>query len=720
MKKLLKSRFGYDEFRPFQEDAINGVLQGRDTFVLMPTGGGKSLCFQFPALKMKGVALVISPLIALMKDQVDALKANGITAEFINSSLTPKENYQIQKLALDDKIKILYIAPERLSAPSFQSFLQMINIGLIAIDEAHCISEWGHDFRPDYRNLKFLKKQFPKTPIVALTATATAKVREDIVKQLSLENPNLCISNFDRPNLTLNVFRKKRTYEKLLHLIEKYKGESVIIYCFSRKETERIARDLKSDGFRALPYHAGLDNKIRKKNQDLFIKDEADIMVATIAFGMGIDKPDIRLVVHYTFPKTLEGYYQEIGRAGRDGLPSECALFYSYGDKMKHEYFLDMMEDDGEREKSSKKLQQVIDYCEQTFCRRKYLLKYFGEDYGLENCSGCDMCLGDNATFDATEITQKILSCVVRTGSRFGKNYVIDVLKGKETEQILRNQHNQLSVFDIVKDFTKDELKNVVNALCSLSLLQVSEGKYPTISLASKGVDFLDQKQTLELRKIEESIEDRVEDKKGSKASKQALEYDTELFEKLRILRKEIAEEMGVPPFVVFGDVSLRAMSHYFPDSADKFLMIDGVGVKKLESFGTIFIEKIQEHTSQNNLISKEISYDNKSQHRKLQRQANNPNCDKTKRMLLQKLSISEIADKQGLTQSTVVGHIEKLILAGENVDINHLKPSQEDIEQIQLAFEKSGSTLLRPVYESLEGKYSYEDIKLTRLFFNM
>ncbi|MEA3272612.1 MAG: DNA helicase RecQ [Patescibacteria group bacterium] len=708
MKRLLKIHFGYDDFRPFQKEAIDGVLQGRDTFVLMPTGGGKSLCYQLPSLKLKGITLVISPLIALMKDQVDGLKANGIPAEFINSSLTPKENFQIQKAVKEGEIKILYVAPERLSVPSFRDFLQTINISLIAIDEAHCISEWGHDFRPDYYNLKFLKERFPQIPIIALTATATAKVREDIVLQLSLKNPNLCISNFDRPNLTLNIFRKKRTYDKILRLMEKYKGESVIIYCFSRKETERIAQDLNLDGFNALPYHAGLDSQTRKKNQDLFIKDEVDIIVATIAFGMGIDKPDIRLVIHYTFPKTLEGYYQEIGRAGRDGLPSECALFYSYGDKMKHEYFLNQMEDDGEREKSFKKMQKVIDYCEQMFCRRKYLLRYFGEDYVLEDCKGCDVCLGDKTTFDATIIAQKILSCVVRTGSRFGKNYIIDVLKGKSTEQILRNQHDQLSVFDIVDDFSKDELKYVINSLCALDFLQISEGNYPTLAFSTKGVDFLKQKQKLELKKMRESYIDKVE----NKTLKQKLEHDTRLFEKLRVLRKQIADKMNVPPFVVFSDVSLRAMSHYFPCDADNFLKIEGVGAKKLESFGARFIEIIQEHTKQNNLLPKEMPYINK------RRPINNQNYEKTKQMLAQKLSISEIADKQGFARGTIINHIEKLILAGENVEIKHIKPLQKNIQEIKLAFEKSNSAFLKPVHQFLKGKHSYEDIKLARLFF--
>jgi len=395
MKKLLKTYFGHEKFRPFQEEIINNVLKRKDSFIILPTGGGKSLCYQFPALKFKGLTLVISPLISLMKDQVDALKSNGISAEYINSSLSPKEIFQIQKQLLERKIKILYAAPERLSLETFRSFLQALKIDLIAVDEAHCISEWGHDFRPDYRNLKFLKKQFLGVPIIALTATATPEVQKDIIKQLSLEKPKISISSFDRKNLSFFVFRKKGhdTFYKLIQLLEKHSKESIIIYCFSRKDTENIADNLNMKGFNALPYHAGLDKETRKRNQEMFIKDEVSIMVATIAFGMGIDKPDIRLVVHYTFPKTLEEYYQQIGRAGRDGLPSECVLFYSYGDRMKHEYFLEQINNLDERNNIQRKINQIVEYCESRNCRRKFLLGYFGEEFPKENCGACDICL---------------------------------------------------------------------------------------------------------------------------------------------------------------------------------------------------------------------------------------------------------------------------------------------------------------------------------------
>ena len=725
MKQLLKTYFGYDEFRPLQEDVIDNVMQGKDTFVLMPTGGGKSLCYQLPALKFEGLTLVISPLIALMKDQVDALKANGIAAEYINSSLLPVEIQQIQEKVIAGKVKILYVAPERLALQNFQNFLKTANIKLIAVDEAHCISEWGHDFRPDYRNLKLFKSQFPNIPIIALTATATSKVREDIIKQLSLNNAKPFISSFDRENLTMIITRKKRAFDKLLKLVQKHKNEPVIIYCFSRKDTENVAMDLQAEGFNALPYHAGLNNETRKKNQELFIKDEVNIMVATIAFGMGIDKPDIRLIVHYTFPKTIEGYYQEIGRAGRDGLPSECVLFYSYGDARKHEFFIDQMEDVVEQEKCREKLKQVIEYCETAICRRKYVLKYFGEDYvfpdnketdrdeNKKGCGACDVCLNPNLLFDATEISQKILSCVIRTGGRFGRNYVADILLGKKSQKILDNQHNSISVFGIVQDFNKDEVNHFMKSLVSLGFLQVDSGKYPTISVAQKGIQFLKQKELVELPKMREELEEREES-----ISKRKIRYDFDLFEKLRILRKQIADENKVPPFMIFSDVSLQEMSHYFPVDKNNFSKIEGVGSKKLESFSKAFLDIIIKHIKENNLQPLEIPV--RIQNKNINRTGSLTSYrghTRTKEMLLKKFSIAEIAEKQDLKYGTIVVHIEKLISSGEDINVDYLKPPRERLEKIKMAFEECGDERLKPVFDFLDEEYSYDEIRLGKLF---
>ena len=726
MKKLLKTYFGYDEFRPLQEDIINNVLNKKDSFVLMPTGGGKSLCYQLPALKFDGLTLVISPLIALMKDQVDALKTNGIAAEYINSSLLPAEIQEIQERIISGKVKILYVAPERLASQNFQNFLKTANVKLIAVDEAHCISEWGHDFRPDYRNLKLFKSQFPNVPIIALTATATPKVREDIIKQLSLNNSKQFVSSFDRENLSLLITRKKNAFDKLVRILEKHKNEPVIIYCFSRKDTEQIAGDLRLEGFNALPYHAGLNNETRKKNQELFIKDEAQIIAATIAFGMGIDKPDIRLVVHYTFPKTLEGYYQEVGRAGRDGLPSECVLFYSYGDRRKHDFFIDQIEDDKERDNSLKKLNQVVEYCEQTECRRKFILNYFGEEYIFPNnkntdnseneigCGACDICLEPREKFDATEIAQKILSCVIKTGNRFGKKYLVDVLKGKSTEQIASNRHDAISVFGIVSDFTDEEIKNIIRSLTTLNFLQVSEGKYPTLSITSAGIIFLKQKEPLEISKAREGFSDLYEN-----VPRQKIEFDYKLFEKLRVLKKKIADKQGIPPFMIFSDVSLQEMAHYFPNDKNNFSKIEGVGSRKLESFGDIFLEVINNYTKENDISSLEIPDRGERRINKIKRlvKTGRSSYSKTKEMILQKFPLSEIAREEGFTEGTIMKHLERLLEASEDIDIAYLKPPQERLEKIKTAFEECGDEKLKPVFEFLGEKYSYDEIRLAKLF---
>ncbi len=710
MLSTLKKHFGYDKFRPMQAEIITNVLDKKDTFVLMPTGGGKSLCYQLPALKLGGVTLVISPLIALMKDQVDSLQANGISAEFINSSLNQSQIDAILQRARNNEIKLIYIAPERFAILSFQDFLQSLTISLIAIDEAHCISEWGHDFRPDYRNLSVLKKQFPSVPLIALTATATPKVKEDIIRLLNLDKAKVFVSSFDRENLHISIINKKNAFPKLINILKNHREDAVIIYCHSRKETEDIAKNLKLNKFSAAAYHAGLEPNKRKLVQDQFIKDKVHIIVATIAFGMGIDKPDVRVVIHYTFPKTLEGYYQEIGRAGRDGLPSKCIMFYTYADLRKHEFFINQMTGADLAEIARNKLSTVLSFCELSSCRKKYLLKYFDEEMANDNCGACDMCTNTTEKIDATIISQKIMSAIIRTGSRFGKNYISDVLLGKNIQKIKINGHDKLSVFGIAKEASEDEVGQITKQLIDLDYIQKSEDQYPTLKLTKKGLAFLNENQKIELNKPVS------EEKTGRNKRKESLEYNQDLFFVLRAIRKDMAEKMKVPPFIIFGDKSLMEMSYYFPRNKNDFARISGVGTKKLQEFSDIFLGAINDFCNNNEVSPAKFPSDTDSIgiiDIKMSRPAFH---EKTKELVNKKIPIVRIAKNQNLAISTVINHIEKLIDAGEKLDLDYLKLPRDRFEIMASAFMEIGDEKLKPVFEYLKGNFSYDELRLARV----
>ncbi len=607
--ETLKNNFGYTSFRPLQQDVIEVFCERQDTVVLMPTGGGKSLCYQLPALIFDGVTIVISPLISLMKDQVDALTANGIPTTFLNSSVDGEELSARMRDATRGKYRLLYMAPERLSLPGVDAWLRMCNVSAIAIDEAHCISQWGHDFRPEYRNLSSFRSTFPTIPIIALTATATPKVRDDIIAQLHLREPRVFVSSFYRDNLHIRVLPKKDEIVKIISLLSAQKGNSCIVYCFSRKDTESLAETLRARGFSASAYHAGLEPAKRSQVQDDFIHDRVNIIAATTAFGMGIDKPDVRLVIHRTFPQTLEGYYQEIGRAGRDGLPSDCVMLYSAGDKIKLDYFLDQVSDEGERAKGLEQIREVMEYAESRRCRWVHLIRYFGEDPRITTCGSCDVCTQAHDTVDATEVTQKILSGILKTGERFGKAHVLKVLRGSREQKIVDLGHDTLSVWGIARTESESVLREVFMQLLACGFIEKHTGEYPTFYVTKRGKQFLMSKETIQLPRIAEgSVMDDVYvepvAKKTTVQRKQKAygpelmetESDAECFAMLRALRRSIADERGVPAFIIFGDATLHEMSARKPQTLEEFKTITGVGEKKLKEFGNLFIIALQKY----------------------------------------------------------------------------------------------------------------------------
>ena len=663
MYSTLRQYFGYTSFRPLQEEIVNDVLDGKDVFVLMPTGGGKSLCYQLPALLQDGVTVVVSPLISLMKDQVDGLEANGIAAACMNSTQSAREIRDVKNAFLENRLKVLYVAPERLMMPGTLTFLKKGKVSLFAIDEAHCISEWGHDFRPEYRKLKLLRskeKGFSDVPVIALTATATERVRKDIISQLRLgidpENGTY-VASFDRRNLYYEVRPKKETFSEITDYLRRRRGEAGIIYCQSRNNVENLANKLSRAGFRALPYHAGLSDGERARNQELFIKDDADIIVATIAFGMGIDKSNVRFVIHYDLPRNLESYYQETGRGGRDGSPCDCLLFFSRGDRFKIEYFINQKTNEKEKDIALVQLRQMVAYCESNKCRRQTLLEYFGEILP-EACGNCDACLQPKSTFDGTEAAKKLIACVLELNQRFGTNYAIDVLMGSRNKKIKQNHHERLKVHGSGREFTKDQWKDLASEMINTGLLDVSGARYPVLRLNAMSRKILRGSENVELvcpsgfvaeneedvlsppapempasgkdvpgisvpdipfpdipvtEKAEKSgkgdgyepgaaqasysaAAEILETAKAGIPAKSGEDIDHILFERLKALRKQIAVKKNLPPYIIFSDTSLKEMAAKFPKSDEEFHAITGVGDHKLRKYGDIFLREIENY----------------------------------------------------------------------------------------------------------------------------
>jgi len=600
---LLKQSFGFDSFRPLQEEIIRDALSDRDVFALLPTGAGKSLCFQLPALACPGLTVVVSPLISLMKDQVDALTASGVAATFLNSTLRTNE-FGARMLGLrEGKYHLLYVAPERLMLPGFLANLREWPVSLIAIDEAHCISEWGHDFRPEYRQLAQLRGLFPQTPLMALTATATRRVQTDIIKQLHLRRPSCYVASFNRPNLTYRVQAKDGAYQQLLRFVKTHADDSGIVYCQSRNTAENLAMRLHEDGIEAKPYHAGLDAPVRAKNQEMFLRDDVQVICATIAFGMGINKPNVRFVVHYDLPKNIEGYYQETGRAGRDGLPSECLLLFSAGDAVKYSKFTDEISNPPEREIARQQLRQMVQLAESAECRRVAMLRYFGEEFRAGDCRACDNCLTPRETYDGTIEAQKFLSCVYRLREKsridFGINQIAEVLTGADTEKVRRWDHQYVSTYGIGKDRSQNEWRLIGRELVRQGYVKQLPEKFNVLQLSESGWAALRQRQQIHLVKpVATPKGKRPRDEKHGLPA--GFDYDETLFDRLRRLRKKIADERGVPAYIVFSDVSLRQMARYYPTTPVDFARISGVGEKKLADFGQAFIEAIAKHLQKN------------------------------------------------------------------------------------------------------------------------
>ncbi len=594
-QQILQNVFGYNEFRGNQAEIIDHLIKGKDAFVLMPTGGGKSLCYQIPAIARRGVGVVISPLIALMQDQVDTLLQLGVKAAYLNSSLDSKAAQKVEQDFVTGKLDLLYVAPERLLTPYFQQLLDRAQIALFAIDEAHCVSQWGHDFRPEYIQLSILHKRFPQIPRIVLTATADKPTQAEIIERLGLENARYFTSSFDRPNIRYRIVQKQNSRDQLIQFLNEHRGDAGIIYCLSRKKVEEIAQWLQEKGWDVLPYHAGLNNSIRQRNQQRFIQEEGVIIVATIAFGMGIDKPNVRFVAHLDLPKSIENYYQETGRSGRDGLPAETWLSYGLGDVVTLRKMVDSSEADEQRKRlERRKLEALLGFCETTICRRQALLHYFGETYSAR-CNNCDNCIDEIETWDGTIAAQMALSCVYRTGQRFGVKHLIDVLLGKQSPQIERFNHDKVSTFGIGKSYSQSQWQNIYRQLVVANLLSVDMTGFGSLRLTEKSTTILRGEQQISFR-TDPQITKKKPKELTKKENKIIPPTNDILWQALKNKRLELAKDQGVPPYIIFHDSSLIEIHQKKPRTLDEFENISGVGQSKLQRYGETFIKIILMH----------------------------------------------------------------------------------------------------------------------------
>lgn len=714
LREKLKELFGYTTFRGNQEVVIKNILEGKNTFVIMPTGAGKSLCYQLPAMIKDGMAVVISPLIALMKNQVDQLNAYGINARFLNSTLSKSEITRLKKDCINGDVKLLYVAPESLNKEEYIEFLLKANVSFVAIDEAHCISEWGHDFRPEYRKIKTMIAQLGNMPVIALTATATPKVQIDIQKNLQMEDADIFLSSFNRKNLYYEVRPKKETKKQLIKFLKENKGKSGIIYCLSRKKVEEIAQLLNVNGFNAAPYHAGLDPDVRVRNQDNFLNEEVDIVVATIAFGMGIDKPDVRFVIHYDVPKSLEGYYQETGRAGRDGLEGICLMFYSHNDLSKLEKF-NKDKPVQERENSRILLQEMEFYAESPICRRKQLLHYFGEEFKVDNCGACDNCVHPRERFDGTESVKLVLQAVKETNERFGLSHLVNVIRGVDDEYVKSYGHEKLPVYGKGADEGPDFWKSVIRQTLIYQYLEKDIDSVGVLKIKEKGVKFLKKPETIELARDHDYTSEGEEEESIERAPIHSKAYDVKLFELLKAERKQIAKEKDLPPYVIFQDPSLEEMATTYPTSKEELASVNGVGMGKVQKFGKSFLELIKDYVEENEIETAADVVVKSS-----------VNKSKIKIFIIQqvdrKVDLEEIADSKGITFEELLTEIENICYSGTKLNLDYYIDDMLDESKQEEIFEYFLNSETDSLDEALQdddmADYSEEEIRLMRIKF--
>jgi len=714
-KKTLNNVFGYESFRPLQEEVIEQVLNKKDALVIMPTGGGKSLCYQIPAILFDGLTIVVSPLISLMKDQVEQLHQFDIPALFLNSTLTPEEYAENIARLKEGSVDMLYLAPETLLMSKTRELLAELDVDCFTIDEAHCISEWGHDFRPEYRQLVEVRKDFPNAACLALTATATPRVRKDIKQTLGMKDSETYLASFDRKNLFLKVADKENPTDQVLDFLYTRKKQSGIIYCFSRRQVDELYVELKKEGHSVKPYHAGLSEKVRNRNQEAFIRDDINIIVATIAFGMGINKPDVRFVIHYDMPKNIESYYQQIGRSGRDGLRADCLLLFSYSDKQKIRYFINQKEDE-EKKIAEQHLQSLVKFLETTECRRKLLLDYFGETYERDNCGMCDNCLSVDAEVeDLTVQAQKYLSCIVRTEEKFGTNYIADILRGSKSKKVLENGHDELSTYGIGMEWSKSQWIQLARLLLRQEYL-AKDPKYGSLQLKESARNVLNGHENVfgTLDRTEATIDDETRERTASKVEN---EYNEELFELMREKRKKLADQKGIPPYAIFPDTTLIEMAYYFPQTDEQMMQIYGVGSVKLKRYGDIFGKIIREFREEHDIEIRSNTLEKKAE----EISSLEPYIRVGKAYNSGK-SIEHLAEQFGVKDVTIIKHLKEYLEDGHSIRTEGLAEasglSARKRDEVMESMDRKGHDKLRLIYNDLNKEIGYSELRIMQLFY--